>query len=89
MDNKIKIKNDEGKLIECDVLFTFESEDEKKQYIVYTSYEKDKEGNIIAYSSYYNSDDEDRKLLNVESKEELDFIDNVINNIEYNVKNNE
>lgn len=88
MDNKILIKNDNGKEIEYDILFTFESNDEKKQYVVYTKYEKDKDGNIITYSSYYYNDDEERKLYNVDSADEIKYIDEVINSIEYDIKNN-
>ncbi len=88
MDNKILIKNDNGKEIEYDILFTFESNDEKKQYVVYTKYEKDKDGNIITYSSYYYNDDGERKLYNVDSADEIKYIDEVINSIEYDIKNN-
>ena len=31
-----KVINDEGKEVECEVLFTFESDETKKNYIVYT-----------------------------------------------------
>ena len=31
-----KVMNEEGKEVECEVLFTFESEETKKNYIVYT-----------------------------------------------------
>ena len=30
------IVNDEGKEIECEILFTFDSDETKKSYIVYT-----------------------------------------------------
>ena len=39
MDNEVmtfKVISDEGKEIECEVLFTFESEETKKNYIVHT-----------------------------------------------------
>lgn len=39
MDNKGKftITNEEGKELECEVLFTFDSDEFKKSYIVFTS----------------------------------------------------
>ena len=39
------IVNDEGKEIECEVLFTFESDETKKNYMVYTDNTLDEEGN--------------------------------------------
>ena len=34
------VVNDEGKEVECEVLFTFESEETHKNYIVYTEYHR-------------------------------------------------
>ena len=38
-----KVMNDEGKEVECEVLFTFESDETKKNYIVYTDNTTDEE----------------------------------------------
>ena len=46
-----KVMNDEGKEVECEVLFTFESEETKKNYIVYTDNTTDEEGNTKVYAS--------------------------------------
>ena len=40
-NNTFKVINDEGKEIVCDILFTFDSEETKKSYIVYTDNSKD------------------------------------------------
>ena len=45
-NNTFKVINDEGKEIVCDILFTFDSEETKKSYIVYTDNSKDEAGNI-------------------------------------------
>ena len=34
--NTFTVLNDEGKEVECEVLFTFESEETHKNYLVYT-----------------------------------------------------
>ena len=49
MDNKGKftITNEEGKELECEVLFTFDSDEFKKSYIVFTDGTLDDNGNII------------------------------------------
>ena len=39
-----KVVNDEGREVECEVLFTFESDETKKNYIVYTDNTIDEEG---------------------------------------------
>ena len=35
---KIVVKNSSGEEIECDILFTFDSEDTNKSYIVYNNW---------------------------------------------------
>ena len=52
MQDKILIKNDQGQEKEFDILFTFTSNDTGKDYITYTDYEKDEQGNIKCYSVY-------------------------------------
>ena len=39
------ITNDEGQEVECEVLFTFESDETGKNYMVYTDNTVDEEGN--------------------------------------------
>ena len=53
MDNKGKftITNEEGKELECEVLFTFDSDEFKKSYIVFTDGTLDDNGNIKVYAN--------------------------------------
>ena len=44
--NSFKVINDQGQEIVCDVLFTFDSEETNKSYIVYTDNSTDAEGNV-------------------------------------------
>lgn len=48
------VKGNDGKDVECDVLFTFDSEETKKSYIVYTDNSTDDAGNIRVFASIYN-----------------------------------
>lgn len=59
MDQEMKftITNEEGKEITCEVLFTFDSEETGKNYIVYTDNTKDEEENIKVYASIYDPND--------------------------------
>ena len=54
MKDKVKIINDDGSTVEYDVLFSFDVEG--KNYVVYTDYKKDEEGNIITTSAEYIND---------------------------------
>ena len=51
---KLIITNNEGKQLECDVLFTFDSDETGKSYIAYTDNTKDENGNIRVYASIYD-----------------------------------
>ena len=48
---KFKVIDENGKEIECEVLFTFESDETNKNYIVYTDNTTDEGGNTKVYAS--------------------------------------
>ena len=54
---KIIVKNENGNEIECDVLFTFDSEDTNKSYIVYTDNTKDELGNTKVYANTFDDNE--------------------------------
>ena len=43
--NEFEIINDNGESIKCNALFTFESDETNKNYIIYTDNTTDEEGN--------------------------------------------
>ena len=47
-----KLFDENGKEVEYEVLFTFESNETNKNYIVYTDNEIDEEGNIKVYAFF-------------------------------------
>ena len=77
-----KVMNDEGKEVECEVLFTFESEETKKNYIVYTDNTTDEEGNTKVYASIYNPNEEETKLLPIESEKEWKIIETILEELQ-------
>ena len=81
-ENTFKIIDKEGKEIECEVLFTFESEETKKNYIVYTDNTKDSEGNIKVYASIYNPEADNTELLPVETDREWKVIETILESIQ-------
>lgn len=76
------ILNDEGKEIQCEVLFTFENEETGKNYIVYTDNSFDEEGNVKVYASIYNPDEDETKLLSIETEEEWKFIETILEQLQ-------
>ena len=77
-----KVTNDEGKEVECEVLFTFESDETKKNYIVYTDNTIDDEGNTKVYASIYNPNEEETKLLPIESDKEWKIIETILEELQ-------
>ena len=83
-----KVINDEGKEIECEVLFTFESDETKKNYIVYTDNTVDEEGNTKVYASIYNPDQDETKLLPIETDKEWKIIETILEELQNEAANN-
>ena len=82
-----KVVNDEGKEVECEVLFTFESEETKKNYIVYNDNTTDEEGNTKVYASIYNPNEEETKLLPIETEKEWKIIETILEEIQSEANN--
>ena len=51
---KFKVFDEDGKEVECEVLFTFDSDETNKSYMVYTDNTVDEDGNTRVYASIYN-----------------------------------
>lgn len=71
--NKIQVTDEEGNELEFDVLFTFDSEDTGKKYVLY--YDAEVEAPQV-YSSIY---DDEGRLFPIETPEEWDMIEEVFN----------
>lgn len=76
-----KVKTDDGKEIECEVLFTFESEETNKNYMVYTDNTTDEEGNTKVYAAIYTPGEETQTLQPVESEAEWDVIQKILDEV--------
>ena len=76
--------DDEGNEIVCDILFTFESEQFNKCYVIYTDNSRDADGNVIVHASNY-SDDSDA-LMPIETDEEWDLIAQVMDDIQGSIQ---
>ena len=84
--NIFKVVNEEGKEIECEVLFTFESDETKKNYMVYTDNTTDENGNVRVYASIYNPDQPESDLIPIESEAEWKIIETILEEIQAEVR---
>lgn len=84
MDNKniFTVMNDEGKEVECEVLFTFDSEETNKSYMVYTDNTTDTDGNVKVYASVYDPNGDNTELLPIETEREWKIIETILESIQ-------
>lgn len=71
----------DGKEVECEVLFTFENDELKKQYIGYTDNSYGENGRKNIYVSSWNPVLGTDKLEDITTQEELDMVRDVLNQI--------
>lgn len=71
----------DGKEVECEVLFTFENDELKKQYIGYTDHSVGDNGRKNIYVSSYDPVLGTNKLEDITTQEELDMVRDVLNQI--------
>ena len=80
--NTIKVTNDKGEQVVCDILFTFDSEETEKSYIVYTDNTKDEAGRVRVYASTYNPNDPKTKLEDIKTDKEWKVIDTILQTLQ-------
>ena len=76
------IINDKGEEIECEILFTFDSEETKKSYIVYTDNSTDEDGSIRVYASAFDPTGNNPDLLPIETEKEWLVIENILASVQ-------
>jgi len=67
---------------EYETLFTCESDDGTKHYIVYTDHSVDEAGNVRVFASIYNPDAENMELTPITDEKEWKIIETVIAEIQ-------
>ena len=85
--NTFSMLDENGREVVYDVLFTFESEETGKNYIVYTDNEKDETGNIEVYASIYYPNDPQSKLEAIETEKEWKVIETILETLQEEVRN--
>ena len=84
--NQFKLRDEYGKETVYDVLFTFDNEETKKSYIVYTDNSLDDKGNVQVYASVYYPGTESTKLDPIETDKEWQVIEKILETIQEEVK---
>ncbi len=86
--NAFSMLDENGNEVIYDVLFTFESEETHKNYIVYTDNKIDEvTGNIEVYASIYDPNDPKSKLEAIETDKEWKVIETILETLQEEVKN--
>ena len=84
--NTFTMIGEDGKEVEYDVLFTFESDETNKNYIVYTDQTKDDLGNIQVYASIYDPNEPNSKLEAIETEKEWKVIETILETLQEEIK---
>lgn len=84
--NTFTMIDKDGNEVVYDVLFTYESEETHKNYIVYTDQSKDDAGNIQVYASTYDPEDPNSPLGPVETEKEWKVIETILETLQEEVR---
>lgn len=79
-----KVMNDNGEEVECQVLFTFESEETGKNYVAFTDGTTDEDGCTKIYANVieYDENDETATLRGIETDEEYAVIEDILQKLQ-------
>ena len=76
------VKDEKGSTIECEILFTFESPETKKNYIVYTDNTKDAGGSLKVYANVFDKTGTNKELMPLETEEEWNTVEAILAKLE-------
>ncbi|HHT38128.1 MAG TPA: DUF1292 domain-containing protein [Mollicutes bacterium] len=80
--NTFTVIDNEGKEVECEVLFTFDSDETGKHYIVYTDGTVDEEGNTKVYASTFDPEKDASDLGPIETEKEWKIIESILEKLQ-------
>ena len=76
------VTDNSGKTLEYEILFTFDSEETGKSYIVFTDNSLDEDGSIITYAATYDKNGETLALQDIKTDKEWDLTEHLLSSIE-------
>ncbi len=71
-----------GKTVEYEILFTFDSEEMKKSYIIFTDNKVDEAGSIMTYAATYTNENDELKLSDIKTEKEWNLVEKILSQIE-------
>ncbi len=74
--------NENGDIIDCDVLFTFKNTATNKCYIVYTENTEDENGDTEVFAAIFDPDDKTLQLHPIETDEEWALLESKLRDYE-------
>lgn len=80
--NTITVRDEKGNKVVCDILFTFDNDENGKSYIVYTDNKKDDKGKTQVYANIYDPKDKDMKLEEIKTDKEWKIIETILGTIQ-------
>ena len=81
-NNTLIIKDANGKDVSYEIIAKISSEENKKDYLVFTANELDEDGCIITYAYGINPNKKDHNLYPIETDEEYEFIEKLLSNLD-------
>lgn len=79
--------NENGDIIDCDVLFTFKNTATNKCYIVYTENTEDENGDTEVFAAIFDPDDKTIQLHPIETDEEWALLESKLRDYERTKEN--
>ena len=83
--NQFIVMNEHGEEVICDILFTFDSDETQKSYIVYTDNTKDDFGNVNVMAAIYDPTKENPRLEGITSEKEWNMIESILSTLQEEV----
>lgn len=84
-----KVLGEDGKELDCEVLFTFESDETNKKYMVYTDNTLDEQNNTKVYAAIYNPEGEGVNLSPIETEKEWKIVEAILEEVQAEFNNDE
>lgn len=74
----MSIVNEDGSVEKVEIILAFEFKDNKQEYVVYTKNEKDDNGNVTVYVSNVQYENDEPRLVGIDSDDEWGRIKDVL-----------
>lgn len=83
--NRFTYIDEEGKKVDCDILFTFDLKKTGKNYIIFTDNTTDETGSIRTYAKTYEPGKETCDLGDIQTEEEWKMIEGILSSLVKNM----